>query len=112
MQRVNPILSGSFVTTLYGLRYLGKRWIPIQYPFVSGLQDSIVEIQNAEVDLLKGRISWDFILIAPSQIEAYDPDADELPSPTVPPTGSPNLIKREDGTPLAREDGSAFVRES
>lgn len=111
MQRVNPVLSGSFTTTLYGLRYLGKRWVPVQYPFVSGLQDSIVEIQNAEVDLMAGRISWDFILIEPSVIEAYDPD-DELPPPSVPPTGSPNLLRREDGIPLLREDGAAYLREA
>jgi hypothetical protein len=85
MQRLNPLMTGSFTTSLYGLRYLGKRWVPVQYPFVSGLQDCVVEIQNAEVDLLAGRIVWDFIRIAPDTIEAYDPDEDEGTAPTAPP---------------------------
>jgi len=85
MQRLNPLLTGSFTTSLYGLRYLGKRWVPIQYPFVSGLQDCVVEIQNADVDLMAGRIVWDFIRVAPDTIEAYDPDTDEGSTPPVPP---------------------------
>jgi hypothetical protein len=85
MQRLNPLMTGSFKTTLYGLRYLGQRWVPIQYPFVSGLQDCVVEIQDAEVDLLNGSITWQFIRIQPDTIEAYDPDADEGTPPVIPP---------------------------
>lgn len=85
MQRLNPLMTGSFTTSLYGLRYLGKRWVPVQYPFVSGLQDCVVEIQNAEVDLMAGRIVWDFIRISPDTIEAYNPDTDEGSTPVVPP---------------------------
>jgi hypothetical protein len=36
MQRLNPQLTGSFTTSLYGLRYLGRRWVPVSYPYVSG----------------------------------------------------------------------------
>lgn len=85
MQRLNPAMTGSFTTSLYGLRYLGKRWVRLQYPFVSGLQDCVVEIQNAEVDLMAGRIVWEFIRIAPDEIEAYDPDTDEGAPPVTPP---------------------------
>jgi hypothetical protein len=85
MQRLNPVMNGQFTTTLYGLRYLGKRWIPLQYPYVSGLQNSVVEIQNAEIDLMAGRIVWTFILIDPATIEAYNPDTDEGGIPYVPP---------------------------
>jgi hypothetical protein len=88
MQRLNPLMTGSFTTSLYGLRYLGKRWLPLQYPFVSGLQDCVVEIQSADVDLLAGRIVWEFIRIAPDAIEAYDPDTDEGTAPPVPPPGT------------------------
>lgn len=88
MKRVNPILSGSFSTKLYGLLYLGERWIPIQYPFVSGLQDSVIEIQSARVNWKTGRISWSFILVDPAEIEAYNPDNDEGTPPVIPPPGS------------------------
>lgn len=81
MQRLNPAMTGSFTTSLYGLRYLGKRWVPIQYPFVSGLQNNVVEIQSAQVDLMAGNIVWNFNLIDTGSIEAYTPaGADAAPS--------------------------------
>lgn len=85
MQRLNPAMTGSFTTTLYGLRYLGRRWVPLQYPFVSGLQDCVVEIQNAEVDLLAGRIVWSFSLIG-DDIDAFNPETDAGAPPVVPPS--------------------------
>lgn len=89
MQRLNSLLTGSFTTSLYGLRYRGQRWVPLQYPFISGLQNSVVEIQNAEIDLMAGRIHWNFILIAPDVIEAYNPNLDEGSVPIVPPAAIP-----------------------
>lgn len=84
MQRVNPAISGTFTTTLYGLRYLGKRWISLQYPFVAGLENCVVEIQGAETDLLRGRVVFTFNLIDPATIESYNAATDELPAPVVP----------------------------
>src|SRR5262249_17334226 len=113
MQRLNPKLTGSFTTSLYGLRYLGKRWIPVQYPFVSGLQNNVVEIvQPAEVDLMRGRIVWQFNLIATGTIEAYDPAKEEGPPPALPPSVSVVRMLREDGTIFAREDNSPMIRET
>lgn len=111
MQRLNPLMTGSFTTTLYGLRYLGKRWVPLQYPFVSGLQNCVVEIQGAEVDLMAGRINWNFIRIEPDTIEAYDPTADQGSTPVVPPPAEDHVLMREDDTPYLREDASQYIRE-
>lgn len=66
------------------MRYLGKRWVPLQYPFIAGLENCIVEIQEAEMDLLQGRITWTFAQIDTTKIEAYRPATDELPAPAVP----------------------------
>lgn len=88
-QRLNPLMTGSFTTSLAGLRFLGRRWVPLQYPFVSGLQNCVVEIQNAEVDLKRGRIVWQFIRISPDKIEAYNPATDEGTPPLVPPSLAP-----------------------
>jgi hypothetical protein len=90
MQRLNPAMTGSFTTSLYGLRYLGKRWVPIQYPFVSGLQNSVVEIQSAEVDLMAGNIVWNFNLIG-SNIESYNPSTDQGAAPVIPPSTLLNI---------------------
>lgn len=112
MKRVNPLMSGSFSTKLYGLRYLGERWVAIQYPFVSGLQDSVVEIQSAKVNWKRGSISWSFILVLPEEIESYDPDNDEGTAPVVPPPGSSFALLREDGAQYVREDDSFYAREN
>jgi hypothetical protein len=61
--RLNTNKTGSFVTKLYGLRYLGKRWVNLNYTAVNGLQDCVVEIQSAEVNILTGRITWSFIRV-------------------------------------------------
>jgi hypothetical protein len=82
--QANPKISGTFTTTLYGLRYLGERWLKLQYPFVAGLEDCVVEIRNAEVDLLRGRITWTFALVDTDRIEAYDASTDEIPAPVAP----------------------------
>jgi hypothetical protein len=89
MNRLSGEVTGTFTTGLYGLRYLGKRWVPIQYPFVAGLENCVVEIQDSEVDLLAGSITWKFLSINPDSIESYNAAVDEGPPPTVPvPSGT------------------------
>lgn len=63
--RLNASLSGSFVTKLYGLRYLGQRWVSVNYTAINGLQNCVVEIQSASVNILVGRITWTFIRVVP-----------------------------------------------
>ena len=61
MLRLNPELSGTLTTTLYGLRYLGKRWVKVQIPTIRGLEDCVVEIQDrATVDLRGGCVTFKF----------------------------------------------------
>lgn len=85
MARINPDMSGSFVTTLSGLRALGERWVRLQYPFVSGLQDAVVEIQGTEVDLLAGRVTFNFVRLPVTAIEPYEPADETVPDlPPVP----------------------------
>jgi hypothetical protein len=85
MQRFNPQMTGTLVTTLYGLRALGERWVAVQYPHVFGLQDCVVEIQDAEIDLQAGCVTFTYSRVALGAIEAYDPYTDEGSPPTVPP---------------------------
>src|SRR5690606_37167870 len=103
---LNAPLSGTITTTLYGLAAIGERWVRVQYPYVSGLQDSVVEIQDADIDLLAGRITFTFILVFPEILQPFDPDA-RRETPAIPPS-----IKREDGSSLFREDGSLYLMET
>lgn len=68
MLRLNPKRSGTLVTTLYGMRYLGKRWVKIQFPGGgSDLADCVVEIQDrAQVDILAGRVTFNWNLVDPA----------------------------------------------
>lgn len=69
--RVNPAMSGTLVTTLYGLRYLGKRWVNLQLPVVKGIEDCIIEIQDrGKVDLLNGRVTFTWNLVDPVALAA------------------------------------------
>lgn len=62
--RLNPAKSGTLTTTLSGLRYLGKRWVKVQYPFVNGLEDCVIEIQDrVEFDLLGGTVTFPFSVV-------------------------------------------------
>lgn len=99
MLRVNPEMSGTFVTTLYGLRYLGKRWIKVQHPVVKGLEDCVVEIQDkGKIDLINGRVTFIWNLVDASTLAGMeDPH--------------PKLI-RESRRNYIREDLSAYVREA
>jgi hypothetical protein len=71
MLRVNPRRSGTLITKLVGLRYLGKRWVRLQYPAVAALADCVVEIQPApKIDLLNGRVSFSWNLVDPAALLA------------------------------------------
>lgn len=70
MLRLNPELFGTFTTTLYGMRYLGKRWVKVDMPGI-GLPDCVVEIQDkGEVDVLGGRVTLSWILVDPAALVA------------------------------------------
>lgn len=71
MLRANPRRSGTMVTKLIGLRYLGKRWVRLQYPAVAALADCVIEIQPApKIDLLNGRVTFSWNLVDPAALSA------------------------------------------
>lgn len=64
MSRVNPRRSGTLTLKLVGMRYLGKRWVKLQYPFLSDLEDCVIEIQPApKIDLLRGQVTFSWNLV-------------------------------------------------
>ncbi|MBN8987411.1 MAG: hypothetical protein J0H42_04145 [Rhizobiales bacterium] len=58
--RLNPAKSGSLVVTLAGFRWIGKRWVRLQFSAVNGLQNCVIEIQSSSVNILAGRITFNF----------------------------------------------------
>lgn len=63
--RLNPAKTGSIVTSLYGFRWIGKRWVKLQFSAVNGLQDCVIEIQSASVNIMAGRITFNFNTVDP-----------------------------------------------
>lgn len=66
MTRLNPKRSGTLTTKLYGMRYLGKRWVKVQFPSWCGadLADVVVEIQDrAQIDIMNGRVTFNWNLV-------------------------------------------------
>lgn len=69
----NPKRSGTLVTDLSGLLYLGKRWVKVQFPVPVGedLADCVVEIQDkAQVDLLGDQVTFNWNLVDPAALAA------------------------------------------
>lgn len=108
--RINPAISATIITDLTALDWAGERWVPVQYPFIAGLEDCVMENQGAEIDLAAGRISFTFNLVVPTKVEDYNPDTDEKPAPPAPPTLS-GYLAREDSAAMIREDNSVMFRE-
>lgn len=98
LQRLNAPMSGTLVTTLYGFRYFGKRWMPLQYPTIAGLEDCVVEIQSVKTDLLNGRITFEWKKIDPAGYAEF--------------VALPKMFREDSVSPLLREDGSAYTRET
>ena len=100
ISRLNPKRSGALITGLYGLRYLGKRWIKVQYPQIADLADCVIEIQpSPQIDLMAGQVRFPFNLV---DVEKLETDSVANPPP----------YPREDGLPYVREDGSLYFREA
>lgn len=68
--RLNPAVSGTLVCKLIAFRYLGKRWVKVQNPFVVGLEDAVIEIQSYSIDLLAGQITLQYITVDPAALLA------------------------------------------
>lgn len=109
MARLKPTLRGSVVTTLYGLAILGERWIRIQFPIVAGLEDAIVEIQKADVDLMSGRVTFEWVKVDPDTIDAWTPATEEGEAPVVPEKIAPSSIPVLEDVTVALEAGALLV---
>jgi hypothetical protein len=83
--RINPDITCTIITDLTALDWVGERWVPVQYPFIAGLENCVMENQGAEIGLAAGRITFNFNLVVPTKVEDYNPATDEKPAPPVPP---------------------------
>ncbi|EJN11862.1 hypothetical protein PMI42_04877 [Bradyrhizobium sp. YR681] len=97
MLRLNTKASGTLVTDLYGLVYIGKRWVRVQDPRIRVLNDAVIEIQSATIRRADGQVVFGWKLVDVSQLE----ESIALPK-----------MYRQDGSFLVRQDGSVFTRQA
>lgn len=77
--RLNPDKTGTIVTSLYGMRYLGKRWVKLQYSAVAGLEDVVIEIQpGTSINILASRITFNFNTVNTDALVALEIPYDSL----------------------------------
>jgi len=72
---------GTLKTTLYGLQALGRRWVILHYPFLADVADCVVELSRAQIDLMAGTVTFDWLLIDPATIDAWDAATEEGEGP-------------------------------
>lgn len=79
----NSALRGTLTTTLYAIRFLGKRWIKVAAPEFPDLADLVIENRGITIDLLNARCSINFISVDPVTIDVFDAATEEGAAPTI-----------------------------
>lgn len=83
MAKANARLRGAHSTTLYGLAFLGQRWVRLSYPDIAGFESIIVEVTKCERNIMTGLLLWTWHVINPNEIDAWDKDTEEGEPPVV-----------------------------
>jgi hypothetical protein len=73
---------GQIVTTLYGLKALGHRWVGVRSRLVADLVNSVIEVNKVRIDLANARVVIDWTMVNPNEIDAWDPGDEEGDPPT------------------------------
>ncbi len=84
MSRYTASLRGTMVCDLYGLMAQGQRWIKVQSDTIEDLADAVLEVSRLKIDLAQGRVSFDWSLVNPNAIDAWDPETEEGTEPIFP----------------------------
>lgn len=68
---------GQLVTGLYGLKALGERWVGVRSRLITDLANAVIEISKVRIDLANARVTLDWTLVNPNEIDAWDPEEEE-----------------------------------
>jgi hypothetical protein len=81
MARQVAPLRGSLSTTLYGLQAIGHRFVAVQSEQMADFADAVIEIVAARIDIVGARVTFEWVLVDPDEIDAWDPDTEEGTAP-------------------------------
>jgi hypothetical protein len=85
MARHTATRRGTLKVSLYGTRALGQRWLRVQSDSIDDLADAVIEIPpsaRARVDIMNACVIFEWVLVNPNEIEAWDPATEEGTAPT------------------------------
>jgi Putative phage tail protein len=68
---------GQLVTSLYGLKALGERWVRVRSRLIADLADAVIEITRVRIDLANARLTFEWTLVNPNSIDAWNPATEE-----------------------------------
>jgi hypothetical protein len=68
---------GQLVTSLYGLKALGQRWVAVRSSRIADLANAVIEITKVNIDLASATLTFEWTLINPNEIDAWDADTEE-----------------------------------
>jgi hypothetical protein len=72
---------GQLITTLYGLRALGERWVNVRSRLIADLTDAVIEITRVRIDLANARLTFEWTLVNPNSVDAWDEETEEGVAP-------------------------------
>lgn len=85
--------NGTMTLSLLGLQGLGERWVNISYPFLPGMGTDdvpvVVELSNGAIDFMAGTVTFNWTLVDPTTIDAWNPGAEEGSGPALIAPGTP-----------------------
>lgn len=75
--RHQAALRGTLVCSLYGLQALGQRWLAVRSREIDDLTNAVIEVTRARIDIANGRVTFEWTLVNPNSIDAWDPATEE-----------------------------------
>ncbi len=68
---------GTLTVGLYGLKCLGQRWVGVRSRLIADLANAVIEISKVRIDLANARVTLDWTLVNPNEIDAWDAAEEE-----------------------------------
>lgn len=97
-------VTGTMVTTLYGITVMDRRFCHIQCSDDPDLEDSVIKINRVEPDLMAGTVTIDFTVLDPTVLDAWDETTEEMPL-------QPSVTQPLEGEPVTPTDVTAVAEQ-
>lgn len=84
MGRLLASRRGTLTCWISALRCQGQRWVRVRSETIPDLADAVLEVGKMRIDLARAQVSFDWVLVNPNAIDAWDPATEEGVEPVYP----------------------------